>query len=61
MKRMILIIATIGAATASCTSAPIPDTFCTNYKPVAYSAKEDSELTRQQVKENNAVWVKLCT
>jgi Pyruvate/2-oxoacid:ferredoxin oxidoreductase delta subunit len=33
--------------------------FCVVYSPV-YTAKADTEQTKQQVDENNAKWVRLC-
>lgn len=49
----------IALAVSACVPKPV-DTFCLNYKPVHYSASQDSEETKRQIKENNAVWKELC-
>lgn len=57
MKAPILLTA-IALAVSAC--AQTVDTFCLNYTPIVYSASQDSEETKRQVKEQNAVWSKLC-
>ena len=36
------------------------DSYCLNAKPIVYSAANDSEPTKAQIKEHNAVYVRLC-
>jgi len=33
--------------------------FCNLYIPI-YSSTEDSEITKQQIDANNAVWLEIC-
>lgn len=43
---------------SACASAS-PGSFCLIYQPV-YTATSDTEQTKKQVDENNAVWLDLC-
>lgn len=54
------------AGCQSVTGSPAPNSpllssarFCVVYDPV-YTAKADTEITKQQVDANNAKWVRLC-
>lgn len=48
----------------SCSSLPLDSAnlngFCLVYKPVTFSAKNDTPETVKQVRENNAVYDELC-
>lgn len=59
MKTTILTIAIIGALVSGCAVQTV-DTFCLNYTPITYTKAHDSEETKAQIKEQNAVWVRLC-
>jgi hypothetical protein len=47
-----------GALVSACTQTV--DTFCLNYTPITYSASNDTRDTVSQIKEQNAVWSRLC-
>jgi hypothetical protein len=60
MTRTIVIAASLMLA-ACATGAPVVlDTACTAFKPINYSALQDSEETKKQIRGHNAVWDKLC-
>ncbi len=42
-----------------CVNASQGGDFCMLYKPV-YTTPKDTELTKQQVDNNNVVWIELC-
>ena len=45
----------------SCASgSPVIDTYCAYYNPV-YTSVKDTEQTKKDVDENNAIWLKRCT
>jgi hypothetical protein len=57
------LIATIASALllgACATTSTVVDTSCTAFQPITYSAADDSEATKAQIRGHNAVWVKLC-
>lgn len=57
MKRLILLTGVI-LAVSGCTQTV--DTFCLNYTPITYDSDHDTVETKRQVKEQNAVWLRLC-
>lgn len=57
MKALTLLTA-IALAVSAC--AQTVDTFCLNYTPITYSTTQDSAETKRQIKEQNAVWSRLC-
>lgn len=61
MKTLTNLIVTTGLAIIASGCAPqYVDTFCLNYVPITYTKAMDSEETKTQIKEQNAVWVRLC-
>lgn len=58
MLRKIASIATLGVLVSGCTR--YVDTYCTNYTPITYSARDDMPETVRQIQESNAVWKSLC-
>ncbi len=38
----------------------VVDTSCTAFHPITYSASQDSEATKQQIRGHNAAWSALC-
>lgn len=61
MKTLTRITAITGLAIIASGCAPqYVDTFCLNYTPITYTKAMDSEETKAQIKEQNAVWVRLC-
>lgn len=58
MIRLIAIVSSI-VLVAGCAPAVI-DGGCTEFVPITYSAAQDSEATKAQIRGHNAVWVKLC-
>lgn len=61
MKRLTpsIVAAIVTAALTGCSPKTV-DTFCTSYTPTTYDAELDTPATKQQIRENNAVWLKLC-
>ena len=57
-------IAAIGAIVfallAGCAATSVVDTSCTAFQPITYSASQDSETTKAQIRGHNAAWKKLC-
>lgn len=43
----------------ACTT--VVDGGCTEFQPITYSASQDSETTKAQIRGHNAAWVKLCS
>jgi len=58
MKRLILTTAIVLAVSA-CTPR-FTDTYCTSYIPITYDGERDTQTTKAQIKEANAVWTRLC-
>lgn len=58
MIRSIAILAS-GLLLAAC-AATVVDTSCTAFQPISYSASQDSEATKAQIRGHNAAWAKLC-
>lgn len=62
-KRRAIFSIPILAGLAGCANgSPVLGTrveFCLIYRPV-YTHQDDTELTRRQVDENNAAWLRLC-
>ena len=60
---MILRIATALSALllAGCAGRGPVDTSCTAFQPITYSASQDSEQTKAQIRGHNAAFRKLCT
>lgn len=56
MIRSIVIAASV--LLAGCQT--VTDTSCTSFQPIYYSASQDSENTKQQIRGHNAAWRKLC-
>ena len=47
---------------ASCATGPtVVDTSCAAFQPITYSASQDSEATKAQIRGHNAAWKKLCS
>jgi len=63
MRRMIRSIATAFSVLllAGCAGRGPVDTSCTAFQPITYSASQDSEPTKAQIRGHNAAWSKLCT
>ena len=62
MKRTLFVIGCTVTTTmlASCvTSSHVTDTYCLLYKTV-YSSRLDTEETKAQIDQNNAVWMERC-
>ena len=61
MKTLTNLIVTTGLAiiVSGCAVQTV-DTFCLNYTPITYTKAHDSEETKAQIKEQNAVWLRLC-
>lgn len=38
----------------------VVDTSCTAFQPITYSASQDSEPTKAQIRGHNAAWQRLC-
>lgn len=38
----------------------VVDTSCTAFQPITYSASQDSEQTKAQIRGHNAAWQRLC-
>ena len=57
MKAKTLLIV-LALAVSGC--AQTVDTFCLNYTPITYDSDHDTVETKRQVKEQNAVWSRLC-
>ena len=60
---MILRIATALSALllAGCAGRGPIDTSCTAFQPITYSASQDSEATKAQIRGHNAAFRKLCS
>lgn len=57
---LISLLSLTACATTTNSSAPKPiNEFCALYKPIHWS-RLDTDETLKQIKETNAVWVKLC-
>lgn len=55
MTRLIVIASLLtGCATTTV------DTSCAAFQPITYSASQDSEATKAQIRGHNAAWTKLC-
>lgn len=65
LMSLLLSLSLMSCAPMTSLSAPRPpitkptNEFCAIYKPIHWS-KSDTDQTLIEVKENNAVWVKLC-
>jgi hypothetical protein len=59
---MIRLTATIVSALflAGC-AGRVVDTSCTAFQPITYSASQDSEQTKAQIRGHNAAFRKLCS
>lgn len=57
MTRAIAILASL--LVVSC-SPQVVDGYCLNYKPIIFSASGDTSDTVRQIRENNAVFDRLC-
>lgn len=62
MLRKTLTIGTIALCVSGCGlfQPRYVDTYCTNYKPITYSARDDMPETVRQIQESNAVWKSIC-
>ena len=61
MTRSIAILAILASLLlAGCATPQVVDSYCLNAKPIVYSGAQDTEATKAQIKEHNAVYVRLC-
>ncbi len=60
MTRSIAIVASALILGACATTSTVVDTSCTAFQPITYSAADDSEATKVQIRAHNAVWQELC-
>jgi len=58
MIRLTATLAASGFLVACATT--VVDTSCTAFQPITYSAAQDSEATKAQIRGHNAAWSKLC-
>lgn len=59
MKKLILTIAILGSLSA-CSPPPVLDAACGVWKTISYSASDDTEVTKTQIKGNNAAHDSYC-
>jgi hypothetical protein len=55
-----LITATVSALLLAGCATSVVDTSCTAFQPITYSASQDSEATKAQIRGHNAAWNRLC-